>query len=110
MAIFFLSAESSLPAPPGPLSDKHVHALAYAGLAVLVIRALAGGRWVGVSGVIAVRGAALAVLYGAADEWHQWFVPGRHAELLDLLADATGAAAAALVLWRVARWGRAGRR
>ncbi|GAB0056414.1 hypothetical protein SIID45300_00721 [Candidatus Magnetaquicoccaceae bacterium FCR-1] len=39
-----------------------------------------------------------AVGYGVTDEWHQLFVPGRYADLLDLLADATGAALAILIL------------
>jgi len=40
---------------------------------------------------------ALAVLYGATDELHQAFVPGRHPSAVDLLLfDSTGAA---LALW-----------
>ena len=33
----------------------------------------------------------LAVLYGALDEFHQYYVPGRQADLYDLLADGLGA-------------------
>jgi VanZ family protein len=37
--------------------------------------------------------AALAIsLFGAADEWHQQFVPGRSADRADWLADTVGAA------------------
>ena len=32
--------------------------------------------------------------YGATDEWHQSFVPGRDADVRDLVADAVGAALA----------------
>jgi VanZ family protein len=33
----------------------------------------------------------LTILYGVTDEFHQSFVPGRHASLLDLVADSFGA-------------------
>ena len=33
-------------------------------------------------------------LYGASDEWHQSFVPGRDADILDWLADTLGASIA----------------
>jgi len=39
--------------------------------------------------------------YGVSDEFHQSFVPGRHPDLLDLLADGLGAMSAILLLkWR----------
>ena len=41
----------------------------------------------------------LAVVYGATDEWHQSFVPGRTPELRDLFADAVGSAFGASVVW-----------
>lgn len=49
----------------------------------------------------------LALLYGVSDEWHQHFVPGRHADPWDLVMDGIGSAAvlAALVVWR---WSRKG--
>ena len=33
----------------------------------------------------------LTVLYGASDEFHQWFVPGRFCDFQDWLADGVGA-------------------
>ncbi|MBF0190862.1 MAG: VanZ family protein [Magnetococcales bacterium] len=39
-----------------------------------------------------------AVGYGLTDEWHQLFVPGRYADLWDLVADAVGAALAIALL------------
>jgi hypothetical protein len=56
----------------------------------------AGGRDSGwpafLSGVLA------AVAFGALDEWHQTFVPGRSADPLDLVTDCAGAVFAALLL------------
>lgn len=45
----------------------------------------------------------VTVLYGATDEIHQHFVPGRTAQLHDLLTDGLGAAAALGILWLVRR-------
>ena len=44
----------------------------------------------------------IAAAYGASDEWHQFFVPGRQSDWHDLAADAAGAAAVAGALWA---WG-----
>jgi VanZ family protein len=37
--------------------------------------------------------AVLTILFGISDEFHQMFVPGRDASVLDILADSAGAAA-----------------
>lgn len=91
-AIFLLSADPSPPAPPG-VSDKLLHGLAYAGLALVSARATSGGhlRTATVGALLAAWG--IATVYGATDEFHQRFTPGRHADVMDLLADAAGAAA-----------------
>lgn len=39
----------------------------------------------------------IGTCYGLSDEWHQSFVPGRHATLWDVLFDAMGVIAAALI-------------
>jgi VanZ family protein len=89
--IFLLSHQSRLPlgAPPFPHFDKVAHAGAYALLAALSARAiLAAGR----AGRQAFFGAVLAAsLYGATDEWHQSFVPGRDPDPWDWAADTAGA-------------------
>jgi VanZ family protein len=97
-AIFVVS---SLPQPPavGGVSDKWGHGAAYAGLALVILRALAGAQWSGVTRGRAVVALALAASYGASDEWHQAFVPGRSPDVHDLVADGIGAAAAVGAAW-----------
>ena len=91
--IFVLSAQSD-PLhflPHGlALQDKILHALEYAALGALLVPGL---RLAGFT----PRGAlllavALASLYGATDEFHQSFVPGRDSDVLDWVADTLGAA------------------
>ena len=103
LAIFISSSQSVVPSPPGPLSDKHVHGLAYAGLALTILRALAGGAWSAVTYACAWRAGLLAVAYGATDEWHQSFVAGRDPSLADLGANTVGVAVAVVAVVALAR-------
>lgn len=104
-AIFALSSTARLPAPPTGLSDKHVHFIVFGGLCVLLVRALAAGRWLQVTLRIALWAALITTAYGASDEFHQYFVPGRSTDVDDLIADALGALAAAglLLAWAIIR-------
>jgi VanZ family protein len=106
LAIFGFSSLSAPPVPPPQLTDKHVHLLVFAGLALVLVRALANGRWSGVTLATGVQAAILAIAYGATDVWHQSFVPGRDSNLLDLVAVAVGVLAAVGLLCAAARWGR----
>jgi VanZ family protein len=92
-AIFVLSSQPVLPSPGG-LSDKTAHAIAYGVLGTLCLVGVTGARLSGVTGSSLLVAFVLAVLYGASDEFHQSFVPGRSPEWGDLLADAVGAALA----------------
>ena len=92
--IFVLSSFSTLPSPPGGLSDYHAHFIAYLGLAVVTARALGKGLR-GVGRRAAIGAIVISTLYGLSDECHQLFVPGRTFDLLDLAADAVGSAAGA---------------
>jgi VanZ family protein len=90
--IFAFSAESQpLPAVTARVWDKLLHATEYAGLALLVARALCG------EGLSWLAAALLAVVvasaYGVTDEYHQLFVPLRSGgDVFDWLADTSGAA------------------
>lgn len=78
-----------------PFQDKGVHFLEYGALCFFLVHAVTK-TWPG-------RGAAgyfvamlMTVALGLLDELHQGFVPGRSSDVLDLAADAIGAAACAL--------------
>jgi len=100
-AIFLVSSLHTAPLPSG-VSDKPAHALAYVGLAGLIARALGGGLPPRLTLVDLVIGFAMTMAYAASDEFHQWFVPGRSADVADLTADAIGAAFALIACWA---WG-----
>lgn len=80
------------------VSDKVLHAGAYAVLAACWLAALRAS-WPAVAPVpLAWLAACAASLYGATDEWHQSFVVGRTADVWDWVADSAGAAAVALIV------------
>jgi VanZ family protein len=110
LVIFLLSARPDpLPfLPPGIWAyDKVLHALEYALLAGLVAPAL---RLAGLRPAAAVVVAVvIASAYGATDEFHQSFVPGRSADVLDWVADTVGSIVGAVVgVLALRRPGRAG--
>jgi VanZ family protein len=87
--IFILSSQSSLPALyQFPESVKVAHVLLYSPLGFLMVYALSRSA---PSANLIFLAAFLAFLYGLTDEIHQYFVPGRNASALDLIADGTGA-------------------
>lgn len=93
--IFYLSSRPRLPGPELPGVDKVAHFGAYAVLGWLLVRAADH------SAVPLVAGALLGLLYGATDEIHQMYVPGRSPDVMDWFADAAGIAAATFVYTRL---------
>jgi len=127
-AIFYFSSRPDplgFVGPPEPRSTlgRLAHVLEYAGLALLLHRALAGGRdgedgrdsRGATEGFLDLRGAlrgpgasslrclvaclALSLAYAASDELHQAWVPGREGTLYDVGLDFAGAAAALALAW-----------
>ncbi len=96
LAIFIGSGQKHLPGPEGiPYFDKLAHFGAFGLLATLWMRALAtGGRPLVRAGLFAV---AITSIYGAVDEYHQSFTPGRDVEFADWLADTAGATMAVVL-------------
>ena len=76
-----------LPRIPIQGVDKVVHLSCYAVLARLTFPAVAASNG-------AVRAAVLVMVaiavFGALDEWHQQFIPGRSMDLFDWFADSLG--------------------
>lgn len=99
--IVVMSSQSSLPSLPFVFEgvDKLEHAGEYG---VLALAILYGWRWPVAPRAYVVI--AVALVFGASDELHQAFVPGRTADVLDLLADVCGATlCVAAHLYRVRR-------
>jgi len=97
VVIFVASSIPDLQELPGGVSDKTGHAVGYFLLAALVYRAMAGARWAGLSWSVGWRAWLISAAYGASDEFHQRFVPGRTPAVDDWIADASGAAVAILL-------------
>lgn len=93
--IIFTVSAMPQPLPAGldiPYLDKFLHAIEYGVLSYLLIRALSGTQARPSRSGIVILAVFLATLYGASDEFHQAFVPGRYADVFDLLSDFAGAA------------------
>jgi VanZ family protein len=90
LAIFYVSSQSNpAPAVTAIVWDKLLHTTEYAGLALLLCRALRGEglRWTAALAAAVV----LASAYGSTDELHQRFVPQRNSDVRDWAADTAGA-------------------
>jgi VanZ family protein len=98
IAIFVASAQPTLPLQDD-VPDYLSHSVAYLVLAVLWCWALAKAG--PPTPRIALAAVLASALYGATDEWHQSFVPGRHSEARDVRNDTIGAAAGAALYWAV---------
>lgn len=102
VAIFSVSAMTN-PTFQGETPDYVLHALEYFLLALLWIRLLLAHRLPENNKAVWLRlcllGAGIAICYGICDEFHQYFVPGRHCSLHDVAADAFGALVACGAGW-----------
>ncbi len=88
--IYYLSSQSSIAAPMlFTHQDKLHHLGAYFIMGVLTWRMI---RTMNIPVIIKfLTSLIFCSLYGFSDEWHQSFVPGRNADVLDWIADTLGA-------------------
>jgi VanZ family protein len=98
-AIYFGAAMPQMPGPPAQLSDTLLHAGCYAGLALLTLRATAGGRWRGVTPHAIAIAFVIATVHGITVEVEQMFIPSRMAEWRDIGNDTIGVLAALGAAW-----------
>lgn len=91
--IWFVSSleAPSFPVQMFPLRDKGVHTTEYTVLAFLLAHACVRTWHTRSLARVAFVAVFLTILWGFLDELHQAFVPGRSADLLDLVADTVGA-------------------
>jgi hypothetical protein len=112
-AFYWLSSIPGTPSPEDPATyalyywvsptlQNFLHVPAYAFLAAAWGWALRA--WVPAENGRAMAACGLALAYGALDEWHQSFVPGRYASLTDIVLNAAGAV---LGIWLIGWAGRA---
>lgn len=105
----FIFLMSSLSAPPTPTfnlewGDKITHAGAFGLMMLFTFRAtrwLFSNRTLGMQIVLA---ALYCIVYGATDEIHQYFVPGRSCDIFDWIADTTGTLLGAAFILTVLRY------
>lgn len=83
--------------------DYLLHAIEYAGLSILLFRALNRGMFTFRYASSAPYAVIISTAYGISDELHQWFVPGRSSELSDVLADLVGSTIGVLLIF-AGRW------
>jgi VanZ family protein len=102
-AIYYGAALSSVPGPAAQVSDTLLHTAGYAGLALVTLRATAGGRWSGVTRRALVLAFVIATVHGLTVEVEQMFVPSRFAEWRDVGNNVIGVAAGLGAAWA---WGK----
>ncbi len=86
--------QSSYPSPKTvpdvPHMDKFLHFVVYGILGILFFRAYSTLRIKNNVNLLIIISILSSGLYGISDELHQYFVPYREAELMDVLADLLG--------------------
>lgn len=79
-------------------SDKFKHAVVYGIFGFLIARAFYNQtRYSPLKKNLFLFTLLLGTLYGISDEFHQYFVPGRSSDVLDVVADSVGTAIGFLI-------------
>ena len=103
--IFFLSSRSLRSQVDILFLDKAVHLLEFALLGFF----LAFGFFLSLRSSVALKSLVILIsgmLLGGLDELHQYFVPDRSSEVLDLVADSIGVLVGLLIFYSLSRTGK----
>jgi VanZ family protein len=104
--IWFLSSQSILPKPKGILGfDKIQHLIAYLALTAAAAWWFPLKQWRDHPLRTALALICIGSAYGAVDEVHQYFVPGRDCNIWDWIADTLGAVMGAAFMMTAGRTG-----
>ena len=98
MAIMFFVSSRPRPETLDDTPDLVLHGGAYFVMALLAVRALARGLRKPAPLRALFGGLAIALAYGASDEWHQSWVPARVGSWVDVAYDGGGALLAGVAL------------
>jgi len=91
LIIFVQSSYPTLERTPAlPYMDKLLHLAGYALLGMLFLRGFTHSKFKHHDKLITIASILLTGIYGAADEWHQHYVPYRSADLWDIFFDFSG--------------------
>ena len=100
MALVYYSSSiraEDLPKIDIPNIDKLFHFVEYFILGALLIRAFANSSDKANFKLILLLSILITSIYGALDEFHQRFVPGRSPEIFDIFSDIIGSFSGALL-------------
>ncbi len=90
---------NEIPGVVARFSDTVLHTSGYVVLALLSLRAIAKGRWSGVTTRAVAIAFIIAVVHGLTVEWEQMYFPTRFAEWRDGGNDVIGALVALIPAW-----------
>lgn len=100
MLIFILTTLPSSKLPSVKINDKIEHLLAYFGLSVLLgLTLFTQNKSKILKKSYYIFSILFVALYGAMDEIHQLFVPGRSCDINDWAADISGAIIGSIVIY-----------
>lgn len=100
LCIIFLSSQATFDLPVWKIIgfDKVAHICAYLAYGLCVQFAYYGLSGNPIKNKIIIGTLIISALFGASDEFHQYFVPGRNCDIFDFLADITGASISLLLM------------
>ena len=86
--IFYYSSQPYPPVVNLEHGASYEHILEYLILSFLLYRGFINSKYKNIAFILAIL---IAIVYGVSDEMHQYFVPGRNFDFIDMSLDALGA-------------------